>query len=186
MDILNNLERVGTVQLRYQKHYENDTDELKRYGFFKKSKANVVKLNTLNPEPVSGITSMMDFSQAVYDRLRPRLKHTAKPLGIFLPYVNTYGPHGTCVDGVSSDSCYCDPEFQETERRQNNLPYMLKVNEFASLMRQSSRLHVRMCKKSGWLHGEVDSTNKVGIHRGTCWNGYVVSPTRRAVSHRTS
>ena len=89
MDILNNLERVGTVQMRYQKHYENDTDELKRYGFFKKSKAIVVKLNTLNPETVCGITSVMDFNQAVYDRLRPRLKHTAKPLGIFLPYVST-------------------------------------------------------------------------------------------------
>ena len=34
MDIVNNLERVGTVQMRYQKHYENDTDELKRYVFF--------------------------------------------------------------------------------------------------------------------------------------------------------
>ena len=45
---------------QHQKHYENDTDELKRYGFFKKSKANVVKLDTLNPEPVSGITSMSD------------------------------------------------------------------------------------------------------------------------------
>ena len=39
MDIFNNLERVGTVQMRYQKHYENDTDELKRYGFFKKLKS---------------------------------------------------------------------------------------------------------------------------------------------------
>ena len=27
MDIFNNLERVGTVQMRHQKHYENDTDE---------------------------------------------------------------------------------------------------------------------------------------------------------------
>ena len=45
---------------QHQKHYENDTDELKRYGFFKKSKANVMKLNTLKPEPVSGITSMSD------------------------------------------------------------------------------------------------------------------------------
>ena len=28
--------------------------------------------------------------------------------------------------------------------------------------------------------------NKVGIHQGTCWNEHVVSPTRRARSHRTS
>ena len=41
-------------------HYANDTDELKRYGLFKKSKPNVVKLDTLNLEPVSGITSMSD------------------------------------------------------------------------------------------------------------------------------
>ena len=26
---------------QYQKHYENDVDELERYGFFKKSKARV-------------------------------------------------------------------------------------------------------------------------------------------------
>ena len=25
------------------------------------------------------------------------------------------GPHGTCVDGVNSHSCYCDPGFQETK-----------------------------------------------------------------------
>ena len=32
-------------------------------------KARVAKLNALNPERVSGITSIMDFSQVVYDRL---------------------------------------------------------------------------------------------------------------------
>ena len=32
--------------------------ELERYGLFKKSKANVAKLNALNPEPVFGIISM--------------------------------------------------------------------------------------------------------------------------------
>ena len=37
---------------QHPKHYKNDADELKRYGFFKKSKASVVKLNELNPEPV--------------------------------------------------------------------------------------------------------------------------------------
>ena len=58
MDSFNNLERVGTVQMRSQTHCGNDTDELKRYGLFKKSKANVAKLNALNPEPVLGITSM--------------------------------------------------------------------------------------------------------------------------------
>ena len=43
---------------QHQKHYENDADELKRYRFFKKSKASVVTLNELNPEPVFGITAM--------------------------------------------------------------------------------------------------------------------------------
>ena len=43
---------------QYQKHYANVADELERYGFFKKSKAHVAKLNALNPEPVVGITSM--------------------------------------------------------------------------------------------------------------------------------
>ena len=50
MRLFNSLESVGTVQKTIQKHYENDTDELKRYGFFKKSKANVMKLNALNPK----------------------------------------------------------------------------------------------------------------------------------------
>ena len=54
----NNLERVEQFKTQYQKHYENDTDELKRYGFFKKSKVNVMKLNALNAESVFGITSM--------------------------------------------------------------------------------------------------------------------------------
>ena len=34
-----------------------------------KWKTHVAKLNALNPEPVSGTTSMMEFSQVVYDRL---------------------------------------------------------------------------------------------------------------------
>ena len=38
--------------------FANDADELERRGFFEKSKANVAKLNALNPEPVFGITSM--------------------------------------------------------------------------------------------------------------------------------
>ena len=57
MRLFNNLERVGAVQ-------KTIPEELKRYGLFKKSKTHVAKLNTLNPEPVSGITSMMEFSQA--------------------------------------------------------------------------------------------------------------------------
>ena len=43
---------------QHQKHYTNDAEELKRYDLYKKSKANVVKLNALNHEPVFGITSM--------------------------------------------------------------------------------------------------------------------------------
>ena len=45
-------------QTRYQKHYANEAKELKRFDLFKESKANVVKLNALNHEPVFGITSM--------------------------------------------------------------------------------------------------------------------------------
>ena len=41
--ISKSLERVGTVQTQYQKHYANDADELERYGFYKKSKARVTK-----------------------------------------------------------------------------------------------------------------------------------------------
>ena len=57
-------------------------------------------------------------------KTRPRLKQTAKPTGIFLrPSVGmltiavcaTCGPHVPCVDGVKSQSCHCDPEFQETD-----------------------------------------------------------------------
>ena len=43
----NNLERVGTVQ-------KTIPGELEFYGFFKKSKARVAKMDALNPEPVSG------------------------------------------------------------------------------------------------------------------------------------
>ena len=53
--VWNVLEQFRT---QYQKHHANDADELKRYDFFKKSKANVAKLNELNPDPVFGITSM--------------------------------------------------------------------------------------------------------------------------------
>ena len=35
---------------QYQKHYANDAEEFKRYDLFKKSKANVAKLNELNPD----------------------------------------------------------------------------------------------------------------------------------------
>ena len=45
---------------KYQKHYANDAEELKRYGLFKKSNIHVAKLNALNPESVFGITSMSD------------------------------------------------------------------------------------------------------------------------------
>ena len=54
---------------QYQKHYANDAEELNHRDLFQKSKARVAKLHALNPEAVSGITSMIDFSQVVYDRL---------------------------------------------------------------------------------------------------------------------
>ena len=51
---------------------------------------------------------------------RPRLKHTAKPLGIFTPSISSeILTIAACthvdVDGVNSYSCDCDPGFQETE-----------------------------------------------------------------------
>ena len=63
--------------------------------------------------------------------------------------VHTCGPHGTCVDGVTSDSCCCDPGFQETEvdrvkfdfihtTNAQKVSYRLKVNEFASLTTRES------------------------------------------------
>ena len=62
--------------------------------------------------------------------------------------VHRCGPHGTCVDGVNSHSCCCDPGFQETEvdrvkldfihtTNAQNVSYRLKVNEFASLTTRS-------------------------------------------------
>ena len=69
MPHLNSPERVGTLRNTNRKHYANDGEELEAYGFFKKSKARVAKLNALSPEPVFGITPMMDFIQVVYDRL---------------------------------------------------------------------------------------------------------------------
>ena len=51
--VWNLLEQFKT---QYQKHYTNDAEELN--DLFKKSKANVVKLNALNHEPDFGTTSM--------------------------------------------------------------------------------------------------------------------------------
>ena len=62
--------------------------------------------------------------------------------------VHTCGPHGRCVDGVNSHSCYCDSGFQETEvdrvkldfthtTNAQNVSYRLKVNSFASLTTRS-------------------------------------------------
>ena len=68
------------------------------------------------------------------------------------------GPHGTCVDAINSDSCYCDPGFQETkiicylkedqseileERRQKNVSYRIKVNEFTDCGKQYVRVAVQ-------------------------------------------
>ena len=56
-------------QTQYQKHYSNDAEELNHYDLFKESGARVAELDALNPEPVIGSTSMMDFSQVVCGRL---------------------------------------------------------------------------------------------------------------------
>ena len=60
---------VKQFETKYQKHHANDAEELNHYDLFKKSKARVAMLNALNPQLVSGTTSVMDFSQIVYDRL---------------------------------------------------------------------------------------------------------------------
>ena len=81
--------------------------------------------------------------------------------------VHTCGPHGTCVDGVTSDSCCCDPGFQETEVDRvkfdfihttsvQKVSYRLKVNEFASLttsesMSQYTGRQVQQCVE--WPEG---------------------------------
>ena len=46
MRLFNSLEHVEQFKTRYQTHYANDADELKRYELFKKSKTHVAKLNT--------------------------------------------------------------------------------------------------------------------------------------------
>ena len=138
---------------------------MKSYGLFKKSKANVVKPDTLNPEPVSGITSM-------------RVKHVNhSDEWFYMESMNLVSEDlvkltlgglilGDCVDPCGhvpddwrvSAGCHekgqqdshvkrvmtngylkeDQSEFLETERRHKNLSHRLKVNEFASLMRQSS------------------------------------------------
>ena len=55
------LERVETVQ-------NTIPVELERCDLFRKSKARVAKLNALNPELVSGITSMMD-GEALFEKI---------------------------------------------------------------------------------------------------------------------
>ena len=165
--VWNVLEQFKT---QYQKHYANYADELKRYDLFKKSKANVAKLNELNPEPVFGITSMsnsMMIKNIIMKELiwinrvinETTFETHYEATGYFLPIrqyrnvddcrVHTCVPHGTCVDGVNSDSYYCDPGFQETEvdrvkfdfihtTNAQNVSYMFKVNEFASLTTSDS------------------------------------------------
>ena len=61
---------------------------------------------------------------------RPRLKHTAKPLGIFLPSVSTETSTIAARTNVNL--------FKKFKTARPNLSYSSKVNEFASLMRQSS------------------------------------------------
>ena len=53
---------MGTVQ-------NTIPDELERYDLFKESKSSVVKLNTLNPEAVFGITSISNHAGANLDQL---------------------------------------------------------------------------------------------------------------------
>ena len=133
-----------------RKHYAYDADELKRYHLFKKSKANVAKLNEFNPESVFGIWINRVINETTFET-------HCEATGYFPPVrqyrnvddcrVHTCGPHGTCVNGVSSHSCYCDSGFQEAEidrvkfdfthtANTQNVSYSLKVNEFADLDNQ--------------------------------------------------
>ena len=105
------------LKTQYQKRYANDADELERYGFCKKSKARVTKHDDQSKEHL--------YEGANLDQScdpETTFETHCEATGHFPPVrhyrnvddcrVHTCGPHGTCVDGVNSDSCYCDPGFQ--------------------------------------------------------------------------
>ena len=160
MRLFLNLERVNS-----SKHDTRNITQMMQMNETLWSLQEIVKPDTLNPEPVSGITSMcvkhvnhsdewfyMESMNLVSEDL---VKLTLG--GLIL---------GDCVDlcgHVPDDwrvSAGChekgqqdshvkrvmtngylkedQSEFLETERRHKNLSHRLKVNEFASLMRQSS------------------------------------------------
>ena len=131
---------------QYQKHYANDAEEVERCGFFKKLKARVTKhddqsKNIIMQERIWINRLINETTSETHCEATGHFPPVRQHRNVDDCRVHTCGPHGTCVDGVNSDSCYCDPGFQETEadrlyphhKYAQNLSYSLKVNEFASL-----------------------------------------------------
>ena len=136
---------------QYQKPYTNDAEELKRYVIFGKSKAHVVKLNVLNHEPVFGITSMSNsmtikgkntimkerswincvVSEIVFQASHSDTDTPSEMRSVSLQFERN-PIHTSCSTREMSQMKWRHPgNFL-------NVSYRLKVNEFASLMRQSS------------------------------------------------
>ena len=139
------LERVGTVQ-------NTKPEELERYGFFKKSKARVTKHDDQSKSIImkeriwiNRVINETTFETCEANGNFPPVRETEMLTIAACTHVE---PHGTCVDGVNSHSCCCDPGFQETEvdrvkldfthtTNAQNVSYRLKVNEFAPLTTRS-------------------------------------------------
>ena len=147
--------------MQYQKHYVNDADELERSSETKahlEKSINVSDLKTTDEDSFLSINMMIRAKNIIMKEriwINRVINETTfvthcEATGHFLPVrqyrnvddcrVHTCGPHGTCVDGVNSHSCYCDPGFQEIEvdrveldfihtTNAQNLSYSLKVNE---------------------------------------------------------
>ena len=163
--VWNVLEQFKT---QYQNHHANDAGEVERCGLFKKSKAHSEKSMNVNDVRVSDEDGFLFCSMMIKAKNNIKKERIwtnrvinetmfethCEATGHFLPVhqcrnvddcrVHTCGPHGTCVDGVNSYSCYCDPGFQKTKvdrvkldfihtTNAQNLSCRLKASEFAAL-----------------------------------------------------
>ena len=162
--------------LQYQKHYANDADELER-SFETEKSMNVSDLKTTNEDSFLSNNMMIRAKNIMKERIwinrvinettfETHCEATGRPSvqKCHDCRVHTCGPHGTCVDGVNSHSCYCDPGFQVTEidrvkldfihtTNAQNLSFSVKVNEFTALTTSES---VSGC--SGHKHNDLSPT----------------------------
>ena len=152
--------------VQYQKHYANDADEL-QYNVHLKRKLTEKSMNvndskTTDEDGFLSNNMMIRAKNIMKERIwinrvinettfETHCEATKRP-SVHKCHdccVHTCGPHGTCVDGVNSHSCYCDPGFQEIEvdrvkldfihtTNAQNLSYSLKVNEFTALTTSES------------------------------------------------